>query len=151
VNNSIRKTIALALLVLLGFTLISCNREIEPTEPIDPIAQWHDDPDNRYWIIENVEQTLEIWNLSRDDIIEVFGEPLGKTEFNHEGDYYAYMTYLISDDYGTRKEPKDRLYYIVFTEDGQVKRTFTVPDESAATDLPRGSLSANYDLEGDFR
>ena len=144
--NSIKKAIPRVLIMLLlGLPLISCNGEI------DPIAQWHDDPNNRYYIIEGVEQALEIWNLSKEEIIDILGEPAWDFGCNIYAVYVdcgrddcgGFMTYFVSDDSGTRRRPKEGLYSILFTRDGHVKRTFTRRDASDFGDTDHYSPRSN--------
>ena len=134
-----KKTSLLLLVFLLSISVISCNSEI------DHVALWHEEPDHRYKILDEIENRIR--DLSKDEIIELLGEPyISNEQYRDNGDYVHWIRYL------TAPTPRnDRLYFIIFTEEGKVKRTIRAVDESDAFPRYFNEFSSSNDFEGDFR
>ena len=143
--RKLNKTALGLLPVALMIPLVSCNRDAIPADPpANPIEQWHEDPESRYKVLDEIDE--EIRDLSKDAIVALLGELDYYISYYRDNGLYVSYGY-----YKTTSSPRDnRLYYIVFTEGEQVKRTFRVFDESAAGDNAAYFYVSN-DFEGDFR
>ena len=108
-------TLCISLLILAITVIIiqiNKNRDISIIKQGEFVfSLWDKYPEYRHYMIEDMEEKIDIWNLSRDEIIEL----LGTNDFSEREDDIFYIVKRTS-------LPKTIDYYnIYFSDDGSVR------------------------------
>lgn len=118
VIKGLLKLIAITLLILMVIIILwlfSSGYLATMSGEFDS-AKWDRYPSMRYKMVDDMEIKIDIWNLTRDEIIIELGTN------KYDGNSLSYLRYYIGKGF------LPVYYYIIFSTDGRVAETYSIWD-----------------------
>ena len=116
---TILAAVLLALLLASTLTLIVHPELISIWKGEFTQKGWDNFPGLRYNIVEDMETKIDIWNLSKEEIISIL-EPDDKENVDSNSDDRSFLRYVIRTRSNILITSLIRYYCITFTDEGQV-------------------------------